>query len=47
MAERITIMLDEDLVRKLRNRQAKTLKETNKSISFSKVLNEVIRESLK
>jgi len=39
-------MLDEDLAKKLRLLQAKRLKGSNKSISFSKVLNEVIRKGL-
>jgi hypothetical protein len=39
-------MLDEDLAKKLRLLQAKRLKESNKSISFSKVLNEIVRKGL-
>jgi len=39
-------MLDGDLAKKLRLLQAKRLKESNKSISFSKVLNEVVRKGL-
>jgi hypothetical protein len=47
MAKRITIMLDDDLVKKLHEKQAKLIKETTSSISFSKVLNNILRESLK
>jgi len=39
-------MLDGDLAKKLRFLQAKRLKGSNKSISFSKVLNEQLRKSL-
>lgn len=46
MAKRITIMLDDDLSKKLRYLQAKKLKESNKSISFSAVLNDTLRKSL-
>ena len=47
MAKRITIMLDDDLVKKLHEIQAKQIKETSESISFSAVLNETIRKKLK
>ena len=46
LALRVTIMLDEDLAKKLRLLQAKRLKGSSKSISFSKVLNEVVRKGL-
>jgi len=44
LALRLTIMLDEDLTKKLRLLQAKRLKKSNKSISFSKELNEVVQK---
>ena len=47
MAKRVTIMLDEDLDKKLRLIQAKAIQSTTSSVSFSTVLNEVIRNSLK
>jgi len=46
LALRVTIMLDEDLAKKLRFLQLKRLKGSNKSISFSKVLNEVVQKWL-
>jgi hypothetical protein len=46
MARRTTVMIDDDLVKKLRERQAKLIKESTNSVSFSKVLNEVIRKGL-
>ena len=47
MAKRLSIMLDEDLNKKLRLKQAKMLKKSKKGISFSAVLNDTLRESLK
>ncbi len=46
MAQRITIMLDDDIAKKLRLRQAKLVKISKKSVSFSKVINEVLRSAL-
>lgn len=40
-------MLDEDLLKKLHDIQAKKIKETTESVSFSEVLNETVRKSLK
>ena len=47
MAKRITIMIDEDLDRKLRLLQAKKIKESSEAISYSRVINEVLRKNLK
>ena len=47
MAKRITIMLDDDLDKKLRLIQAKAIQNTSSSVSFSNVLNETIRANLK
>ena len=47
MANRITIMLDDDLLKKLHEIQAKQIKESTKSVSFSAVLNETLRNSIK
>ena len=47
MSKRVTIMIDEDLDKKLRLRQAKMIQEKKSSYSFSKVLNETLRKSLK
>ena len=46
MSSRITIMLDDDLVKKLRVIQAKLIQKNNKSVSFSKVLNFYLRNGL-
>jgi len=47
MGKRITIVLDDDLVKKLHDIQAKLIKESKASTSFSRVINEVLRKSLK
>jgi len=47
MAKRITIMLDDDLLKKLHEIQAKQIKESRQSVSFSRVLNEALRKKLK
>ena len=44
MAERITIMLNSDIAKKLRNLQAKKVKESTSSVSFSKIINEVLEK---
>ena len=47
MARRITIVFDDELVKRLREQQAKLIKESTSSVSFSKVLNDVVRKGLK
>lgn len=47
MAKRVTIMLDEDLIKKLHEIQAKQIKETSESVSFSAVLNTMLDKGLK
>ncbi len=47
MGQRITVVLDDDLVKKLREKQAKQIKEYVKSVSFSRVLNMTLRKCMK
>ena len=47
MSQRVTVMLDDDLNRKLRALQAKMLRESKDSVSFSRVINHVLRKGLK
>ena len=47
MSKRITIILDDDLVKKLHEKQAKLIKESTKLVSFSKVVNDTLRKVLK
>ncbi|MCH7966740.1 MAG: hypothetical protein IIB02_04880 [Thaumarchaeota archaeon] len=47
MSKRVTIMIDEDLDKKLRLRQAKMIQQEQASYSYSKVLNDTLRKILK
>ncbi len=47
MGIRITVVLDESNVEKLRNLQARMIKSSLRSVSFSSVLNQVAEEGLK
>lgn len=47
MPKRTTIVLDDDLYKKLREKQSKKIKETAETVSFSKVVNETLRKNLK
>ncbi len=47
MGKRITIVLDDDLVKKLHDKEAKLIRESAKSVSFSRVLNDTLRKNIK
>jgi len=47
MSRRTTIMLDEDLAKTLRLKQANLIKKNKCSVTFSKVINLTLRRSLK
>ena len=47
MSRRVTIMIDEDLDKKIRLRQAKHIQQEQSSYSYSRVLNETLRKSIK
>ncbi len=47
MLRRITIMIDDAILKKLRNKQAKLLKKNNGSVSLSRVINDSLNDSLK
>ena len=47
MSKRITIVLDDDLVKKLRMIQSKNIAKSKKSVSFSSVINNELRKSFK
>ena len=46
MSKRVTIMIDDDMDKKLRLRQAKLIQTEQKSISYSRVLNDVLRAGI-
>ncbi len=47
MGRRVTIVIDEDLDKKIRLRQAKIIQQKQTSYSYSRALNEVLRKVLK
>jgi len=46
-SKRITVLVDDDLDKKLRFIQAKQISKTNSSVSYSKVINETLRAQLR
>ena len=47
MAKRVTIMLEEELDKKVRLLQAKLIREEAKSVSFSSVINNILAKEFK
>jgi len=47
MSSRVTIVLQDDLMKKLRAKQSKMIQNSNSSISFSKVIDGTLREYIK
>ena len=47
MGSRVTVVLDDSNIEKLRGIQAKMLRSSTKSVSFSFVLNRVVEEGLR
>ncbi len=47
MSKRVTIVIDENLDKKLRLRQAKIIQQKQTSYSYSRALNEALRKSLR
>ena len=47
MSIRCTVMMDENLAKRIRIIQARLIRETNNSVSFSAVLNDIIKRGLK
>ena len=46
MSKRITIMIDDDLDKKIRLVQAKQITKTIESVSFSRTINGILRQGL-
>ncbi len=44
MAKRVTIIIDDELDKKLRLLQAKKIEKENSSVSYSAILNEYVRK---
>ena len=47
MVRRVSILLDDELDKKLRLKQAKLIQKSKNSVSFSKVLNDTVSDGLK
>jgi hypothetical protein len=47
MGKRVTIVIEDDLVKMLHDIQAKLIKESKAHVSFSGVLNDTLRTGLK
>lgn len=47
MGMRVTVVLNDGNIEKLRGIQAKMIRSSTKSVSFSNVLNQVVEEGLK
>lgn len=45
MSKRITIMIHDDVQKKVRNIQAKKIQKENRSVSISEVINELLNEA--
>ena len=46
MPKRVTIVIEDDIDKKLRQRQAKMIQQTSQSYSYSKTINDVLRKAL-
>ena len=47
MAKRVTVVLDDEIIKKLRTIQAKQIKTSTKSVSFSGIINQQLQKVLK
>ena len=47
MPRRVTIMIEDDLDKKLRHLQAARIEKESKSVSYSKVINDCVRKTIK
>ena len=47
MSRQITVKIDDDLAEKLYDKQSEFFKEFGESLSFSNVLNEILRNKIK
>ncbi len=46
MSNRVTIVIDDELMKKLRKKQAVMIQKTSKNVSFSKLITEYLEKSL-
>lgn len=46
MAKRVTIMIDDELDKKIRVHQAKKMQKENTTYSYSKAINEILKKGI-
>ena len=46
MSRRVTVMIDDDVLKKLRTKQAMMIKRSSTSVSLSKVITEILDQAL-
>jgi hypothetical protein len=46
MSKRVTIVINDDYIKKLRQKQASLIKKEGRTVSFSEILCDTIREGL-
>ena len=46
MVKRVTVMIEDDVDKKLRAKQAKIIQKTNSSYSYSKVVTDTLKQDL-
>ncbi|WP_428323994.1 hypothetical protein [Nitrosopumilus sp.] len=47
MSKRVTMMIEDELDKKIRTKQAKLIQTEQRSVSYSEVINELLEKSLK
>lgn len=47
MTRKVTFLMDDSLMKKLRKKQAELIKESSKNVSFSSLINQVLHKNLK
>ena len=47
MKKRVTVIIDDDLDKKIRMRQAKQIQQKAEAVSYSRVIQELVRAGLK
>ena len=47
MSRRVTVILEDSLLKKLRKKQAELIRESSNSVSFSSVINQTLRKNFK
>ena len=47
MGKRVTVMLDDEVIKKLRNLQADKISKEMKSVSLSEIINEILSKNMK